>query len=395
MGVLSCGNPSFLGREKINELGRKGPYKKFAEFPVEITEKIETLPVITFDKPLVDAPNLSLVLPGGCNANCSFCIYKQNEQQDTHPNYIEALCYVLDHLPEQFYQISITGGEPTISEYISQVMIELGRRRDRWTKIVLNTNGAGLINKAPNLSKYNIINHVNISRHCVEDNDNEMIFHSSDMPSQEELTTYIKWFNTKGVDVTLNTVDNDLPSDFIRDYIVFAKEVGASAVCFRKMCEEDSDLSPTSTEHYFDNYNIISESQCPVCRTTTQLIDGMTVIWKAGLMETETDTIYELIFHPNGQLTADWGHKTRAYNNHANRLKQHFEQEFVNPEKDERIRELSKEVEFLQKRLATVQKEKSLSDRMLEKQKKLEKPVTCGVFQPSHHGCGRVAARGC
>jgi hypothetical protein len=45
MGYGSIRNiPVDLSREELHELGRRGPYHRFIQFPVEITEEIIQLP---------------------------------------------------------------------------------------------------------------------------------------------------------------------------------------------------------------------------------------------------------------------------------------------------------------------------------------------------------------
>jgi len=278
-----------------------------------------------------DSPNLSIVLPGGCNADCWFCIYNQNTKQETHPEYITHLEYVLDNMPEQFHQISITGGEPTISGYFITLLDILEKRRDKYTKIVLNTNGTQF--SSNNLPKmYNVVDHINLSRHGINEADNQHIFNTGGIPTAKQILRHNTYLNSLGIDVTLNTVeftrrDTD---KFVRDYIKFAKSVNANAVCFRKECVDGNDLSPTVNELYFKNYKTVNETRCPVCRTTTKIINGMYVTWKAGILETSVskwnnmvdvntqDLIYECVFHPNGKLTSDWACNSAPINNLGN-----------------------------------------------------------------------------
>ena len=76
-------------------------------------------------KSTISNPNLSIVMPGGCNGKCDFCFW-----QKTKPcgGYLEKLTGVFTSLPSQFSQLSITGGEPTLSPYLENVLNLI----DRW-----------------------------------------------------------------------------------------------------------------------------------------------------------------------------------------------------------------------------------------------------------------------
>ena len=52
----------------------------------------------------VPEPNLSIILPGGCNAHCPFCFWKRDTELPRGP-YAEALTRVLSSLPPQFLSL--------------------------------------------------------------------------------------------------------------------------------------------------------------------------------------------------------------------------------------------------------------------------------------------------
>lgn len=247
-------------------------------------------------------PNFSIVVPGPCNGNCSFCFWKPEEMAT---KYIGWLAQVLDRLPFQFDKISLTGGEPTLSKHLTDILAMISTRRKRWKKVVLTTNGANLTEKLINHME-GIVDHVNISRHDIVDDVNYRLFGHASMPRSVTLIHTIERFNRIGIDVTANCVihPNTRPSEYIR----WAKRVGFSAVCFRKPHKKGCDLKPTSQEEIYEQRKPISESSCPVCRSKTQLIHGINVIWTASIPEPSEglDLIYEAILHPDGTLSADW-----------------------------------------------------------------------------------------
>ena len=285
-------------------------------------------------------PNLYLVLPGLCNALCSFCCFRK--QRGTAPDdYLIKLDNILKSLPSNFTQITVLGGEPSISPYLKDVLSLLSTHRGKGnvaSKVVLTTNASGLIPSfgtfPNNLSEYlkRSIDHVNISRHSSGDNTNATIFNVglskwAMVPDRGTLEAICSKFNRMGIDVSLNCVLHNCKSEIliptrikglltermydelyttkgILHYLKFAKDIGASAVCFKKM-ESDS-LEPTSTEKLFKTYKVIHSSKCPTCRSKTQLIAGMQVTWQAALKDKSSAPPQDLIFHPNGKLALDW-----------------------------------------------------------------------------------------
>ena len=246
----------------------------------------------------VSNPNFSIVMPGGCNGKCDFCFW---EKTKTCKNYTEKLSEVLENLPEQFNQISITGGEPTISPYFENVLNIIDR--DRYRKVVLTTNASNL-SKVMNMLEGRV-DHVNISRHHFKDEINNSVF-KTQMPSSDSLKKMIRDLNKIGIDVTFSAVLNENlnTKKDIKEYIKFSKDCGATKVFFRK---QHGNLDPSKAEQSFENYKS-EEFRCPVCRTKVQLIEGMNVEWKSSLIEpsNEINKIFELIFNENGKLTKDW-----------------------------------------------------------------------------------------
>jgi MoaA/NifB/PqqE/SkfB family radical SAM enzyme len=259
-------------------------------------------------------PNLSIILPGGCNANCQFCFWKESSK--TCQDYPARLAEVLDSLPSEFQQISITGGEPTISPAWSGVIKVLGERLARWPKKVLNTNGVLAVHpekyyEVVKRMQEGGINHINWSRHACSEAENKKIFNSNRVPNKIMMTSAIDDLAAEGIDVTINTVMGRGIKNRVdlANYIKFAHDVGANAVCLRKEVYEGSDLEYHELEELFADYKEVHSTSCPVCRSRTILFRGCPVTFKAGLMETAKDGIYELILHPDGKLTIDWAAK--------------------------------------------------------------------------------------
>lgn len=252
-------------------------------------------------------PNLTLVLPGPCNASCSFCTWKREPDES---GFLDAFYKLIYHLPPEFTQISISGGEPTLSPVLPDVLagIEILKAQGRVTKAVLTTNGSNLTATMGLLSP--AINHVNVSRHHYDDETNQNIFKCA-APLYDNISNSIGILECLGIDTNLNCVLNtSRDQTFLSHYIAYAKKIGAHSVTFRNMYNDysESELLAYLRKHY----KATSVSSCPVCRTEEYLANGMKV--RCHLSDEEptsninlNDELYELILHPDGTLSKDWG----------------------------------------------------------------------------------------
>lgn len=246
-------------------------------------------------------PNFSIVVPGGCNGKCNFCFWNKSK---TCNNYISRLKETLNNLPSQFYQLSLTGGEPTISPYFKKILEIIDNKK--FKHIVLTTNGTNILEHI-NIIK-NKIKYINISRHHYDDTINSNIFKTDTIPNKEELKIICNELKKNKIDITLSAVltENLNNKNDIDNFILFAKEMRVNSVFFRK--QHGDNIDKTNVEKVYSNYPYINESNCPVCRSDKQLIENVFVTWKASKKEpsNELGYIYELVFNENGKLTTDW-----------------------------------------------------------------------------------------
>ncbi len=239
----------------------------------------------------VDNPNLSVVLPVGCNAKCEFCYWEKKTGLTT-----DRFDFVANSLPEMFEQCSITGGETTLS---NDLITYINIAKKRFKKVVLNTNGF-------NLKKEHIqgVDYVNISRHHYLDSENEKVFGVDSVPNAEKIKELCSFGN-----VTLNCVIPDGFSDdkFVSKYIEFAKSCGAK-VAFRKYFNNLDILTEIDKDE-----TLIGEHRCGACLHRWHKINGVEVTYKYSVKETfeHSNGIYELILQSNGDLTFDWDGKNK------------------------------------------------------------------------------------
>lgn len=247
----------------------------------------------------INNPNFSIVVPGGCNAKCEFCFYKQSKVCES---YIEKLVETMNDLPNQFYQLSLTGGEPTLSPYLELIINSIDI--DKWTHTVLTTNGTKLEKFIPILKEK--IKFINISRHHYDDKINESIFKTDSIPNSEKLKDLVNKLQSEGISVTYSAVITEhLDSkEEIEKYIEFAKSHNVKDVFFRK---KHGTLDPSNAEKSFESIESETHS-CPVCRNTRQVINESNITWKASLEEPskELGMIYETVFNEDGSLSKDW-----------------------------------------------------------------------------------------
>jgi MoaA/NifB/PqqE/SkfB family radical SAM enzyme len=251
-------------------------------------------------------PNFTIVLPGPCQANCDFCFWKREDEEDS---FISSLKRSLKKLPKNFSQISISGGEPTLSPVFEKTMkvINKYKKKGKINKIVLTTNGINLLEK-----DLRGIDHINISRHHMDDITNQEIFKTEKIPSFSDLEKINDYVNKFGIDVNYNVVFNEKNkvSD-IAAWEEFVKATGATSITFRNQYG-DFNKSLLENKILKDGYlpNVIST--CPVCRTASYFIKGIKFKFhSSSYVPTEskafeTNETYELILHPTGDLTRDW-----------------------------------------------------------------------------------------
>jgi pyruvate-formate lyase-activating enzyme len=246
--------------------------------------------------------NFSVIMPGACNAACGFCFWKRSSAEN--PMFAQHLAWYLTVLDTKVTQISLTGGEPTLSPFFDDVLQAL-RNYAPNKKVVMTTNGVGLKEKLSSIA--GVVRYLNISRHAVGDKENCAIFRTGTVPSAHELEGLCDTANGLGIEVTINKV---LPHDYsdmaeFRSFVTFAKQVGASALALRKDYAIDS-LDKTPLENSLGVAAV--ERSCPVCVTNSYLFRGLPIHFKMSLEEPSNTLpyIYEFIYHPNGALTEDW-----------------------------------------------------------------------------------------
>jgi len=271
-------------------------------------------------------PNLTVILPGKCQARCPFCIEPEGPAPRSTAHWLRSFEILLAELPPIFRTISISGGEPSLSPAFGDVLSILAEYRSvgRLRRVVLTTNGSvkSLTRHMPSMGA--ALTHANISRHAVEDPINAGVFKTRRVPTRSELAGLVRGFHEQKVPVNLNCVYSSdhafgqlLSAIDIKSlraeaerYIQFAREVGASSVVFRHDHRDPHLSSSTHLEMAFADVETVHEANCSSCHVITKAVHGMPVNFKRSAFEPvklhyETE-LYEMVLHSDGDLYRDW-----------------------------------------------------------------------------------------
>ena len=253
----------------------------------------------------VPYPNLSIILPGTCNARCAFCTWTELK---TKSNFLERVKYVLDTMPEHFVSISLTGGEPLSSPYLWDVIKLIDK--SRWERVGLTTNGTFLTEEIIDRLAEKL-DYINISRHHYDDTVNASIFRITDLPTKKRLKELCSYAKQKGVPISLNcVVAKQLPATIeeIKRFVRFTKAIGADRVQFRKVQGPKSTTAPTKHEELFQSDPTYLNHHCPVCRSGSVTINQVPVVFKSAVLEPSHKLKYwfEAVLQSSGKLTGDW-----------------------------------------------------------------------------------------
>lgn len=293
--------------------------------------------------------NLSIYSAQACNAACPFCVEElrpssrgvelhwQKRREANDEIYFDRLKQVLEALQPLQPSISITGGEPSKDARLTRILQSLSPYPER--KRTLTTNGTGLLDARHGRRIIDWIadsrlDHLNISvAHPVPERNARLMRLPGVVPIRR-LREIVEVATAAGVRVRLSCVliqpgISSLTGIF--NYLEFARSIGVDNVIFRQLMKTDPATHVmNSVVRYSDRHRVCLEPLLDEISATTgfahvtQIIgyyyyvevwnyEGMDVVFEeADLRHLEAvkrlnpDTIHELVFHPNGQLTSTW-----------------------------------------------------------------------------------------
>lgn len=292
--------------------------------------------------------NLSIFTDDYCNANCKFCVAQlrfenkgQMYKKDrivSDDEYFSRLDFILNKLRPLNPSISITGGEPTKSHRLVPILRLIEKYGYR--KRTLTTNGSGLfdiVDGKPILQHIteNHFQHLNISKtHFDEDINKKIMQYEKGYCSNEDIARIAAFSKANNLRPRMSCLllkegIHDL--DGIVQYLNFYQNLGINNIIFRetmdydeqamnnyekmlylknnkvrlndiwKKIDNDSRFSPVKqllgyyyyVEVYkYQNVDMVSESA-----NLVKLYEQKQIA---------NDVVFEMIFHPNGNLNGSW-----------------------------------------------------------------------------------------
>lgn len=295
--------------------------------------------------------NLSIFTDDYCNANCKFCVaqlryenkglmYKKGRIASDE-EYFKRLEHVLEYLRPLNPSVSITGGEPTKSHRLIPILELIEKYGYR--KRTLTTNGSGLFDIVGDKTILqhitdNHFQHLNISKAHFDETINKSIMqYENGYCSNEDIAkiaTFAKANNLRPRMSCLLLQDGIKTMEDIVNYLNFYQSLGIDNVIFRETMDYDESkmLNLPKMEYLKANKvrlndiwrQIDNDSRFTPIRQLLgyyyyvevykyQNIDMVSE--SANLVklyqekEAAKDTVFEMVFHPNGNLNGGWEDK--------------------------------------------------------------------------------------
>lgn len=300
--------------------------------------------------------NLSVFVSDYCNASCNFCVAQLRYFHDgvdyikpvikDDKEYFERLDLMLDYVKSLKPSVSLTGGEPTLDARLPKILDILAAHKVR--KRTITTNGSGLLKKVEGSNDTVLdrlicykLKHLNISRAHYDEDVNEQIMKlENPRLSNAELKEIVRISTDNGIRSRLSCIlinDGIGTLDEMIKYMDWAESIRVDNVVFRQLMKFDEKVVKPGRIPDFCKEQTISliplwEAMDKDKRFsfTTQIlgyyyyvevfkyksIDMVSEMADLMLIEKEKErslkktkgipVIYELVFHPNGNLCGSW-----------------------------------------------------------------------------------------
>lgn len=292
--------------------------------------------------------NLSVFVDDYCNADCNFCVaqlrfenrgmqFKKSKIVNDQ-EYYDRLNYVLSEIAPLNPSVSLTGGEPTKSRRLPEILRIISAHGLR--KRTFTTNGSGLLDIVEGKSVINHLidngfQHLNISKaHYDEDTNKKIMKYVSGYCSNDMLETIFAISKANNLRPRMSCVllKNGIScvEDMVK-YMEFYQDLGLDNVIFRelmdfdvksminiekvKYCQDnkirlndiwdvlkgDERFSPIrSLIGYYYHVEVFKYQDIDMCSERANLVKLYTE------KEKSKDVVFEMVFHPNGNLNGSW-----------------------------------------------------------------------------------------
>lgn len=292
--------------------------------------------------------NFSIFIDDYCNADCKFCvaqlryankglIYKKEKLDDNewYKRCEEILKFIRPLNPS----ISITGGEPTISKKLVrtlEMVNDLGFR-----KRTITSNGSHLFDKVGNKMIIDHLidngwNHLNISRPAINNEESQRImrfnntegFCSNEMmrdiisitnqcDMKHRISCLLLKESVNSVEKMKKYLDTYIElggNNFIfRELMDFAKDainVEKTTYCYENKIRLNDIWNEIDNHPEFEKYlNILGYYyyvEIYKYRGATVASESANMVQQGIEFANHPDRVYEMVFHPNGNLCASW-----------------------------------------------------------------------------------------
>lgn len=285
--------------------------------------------------------NLSIFIDDYCNYRCPFCVADQRQEvrknKLSQAEYLRKLEEVLDYLLPLNPTVSITGGEPTKSPLLIPVIKLLDKYA--FKRRTLTTNGSGLLDRYGRGFVIDEIikagfNYINISRlHYDEAINKKLALPTVDHLSNDDLQ-YILMHYKSGNQYTsrirLSAVLQKGGIDSVEEiskYIKYFSKYGQDSYIFRQLMLPDQFVAPGKKKYTEDAFVSLDEiysdfgddfelyKEIHGYYYTVKIFNnhGRNVATEYADLavsysenKDHEDLVYEMVFHPNGNLTKNW-----------------------------------------------------------------------------------------
>lgn len=185
--------------------------------------------------------NLSLFITNVCNSKCFFCINSNYTNQDESDNfYYKTLKETLNELSPNNFEITITGGEPTIKIERFVETLKMCHKYGFHFRTI-STNGLNLLKKykGKEVCEYMVengaIHNISISRMDIKKNKEIM---GSDSIIDNDIEKLANFFNNHDAEmrISCNLITNYVDSmDKILEFVDYYQGLGVPTVMFREL----------------------------------------------------------------------------------------------------------------------------------------------------------------
>lgn len=296
------------------------------------------------EKLISSEAGLSIYVTNKCNARCDFCMnmYEDNFlkcRELSDEKYFERLNYILDYLKPIKPAILITGGETTKSIKLPRILKLV---KEKGYKIrSFATNGSGLLDRIEgktvlqHMLENNAINNINISRmHYNEEKNRNIMNYKKDYCSNDMLAKIIPYAIKNNLRPRMSCLllkDGVHTVEEMVNYMDYFEQLGVDNVIFRELMDYDQDkmINKEKMDYcknnkvrlndvwpeidkdkrfvpiknilgYYYYVEIYKYHNITMCSESANLVQ----LYKEK--EKHKDIVYEMVFHPNGNLNGSW-----------------------------------------------------------------------------------------